>query len=272
MLYCYIIGITALFSLTMIIVFFSKKRIKNEQTMIFTRLLVYNFIGLIIEETEMIYLLLNYNTFNELLAQFMTKLYMVYTAMFVNELTLYIFSACYEKDNNDYYKRIKLYSNLACAMIGIICLFLLVALALSSTDYHQGTNHLYYVQFNTRYTVDMRRYTEGFLPAGHSYFFSLPVQPNDDVRINIRVEANAIVDFKVDVCPFNYKPSDAEILTGNVACANNLLFQKTFDGVYDVYTFPFSTSSTVTYATIHVQNLNALYYMDVLVDSYYYSY
>ena len=107
MLYCYIIGITALFSLTMIIVFFSKKRIKNEQTIIFTRLLVYNFIGLIIEETEMIYLLLNYNTFNELLAQFMTKLYMVYTAMFVNELTLYIFSACYEKDNNDYYKRIK---------------------------------------------------------------------------------------------------------------------------------------------------------------------
>ena len=124
MLYCYIIGITALFSLTMMIVFFSKKRIKNEQTIIFTRLLIYNFIGLIIENTEMIYLLLNYNTFNELLAQFMTKLYMVYTAVFVNELTLYIFSVCYEKDNNDYYKRIKLYSNLACAMIGIICLFL----------------------------------------------------------------------------------------------------------------------------------------------------
>ena len=111
-----------------------------------------------------------------------------------------------------------------------------------------------------------------FLPAGHSYFFSLPVQPDDDLRINLRVEANALIDFKVDVCPFNYKPSDAEILTGNAACANNLMFQKTFDGTYDVYSFPFSTSSTVTYATIHVQNLNALYYMDVLVDSYYYSY
>ena len=149
---------------------------------------------------------------------------------------------------------------------------LLLALALCSSDTDDRNYHIFNIYTNERYTVDVTRYPQMFLPAGHSYFFSLPVQPNDDVRINIRVEANAIVDFKVDVCPFNYKPSDAEILTGNAACANNLMFQKTFDGTYDVYSFPFSTSSTVTYATIHVQNLNALYYMDVLVDSYYYSY
>lgn len=124
MLYCYVIGITALFSLTMIIVFFSKKRIKNEQTKIFTKMLVYNFIGLLIELSQLLYLIYNYNTYDILLVQLMTKFYMIYTAMFVNELTLYIFSVCYEKENNNYYKHIKLYSNFACIMICIISLFL----------------------------------------------------------------------------------------------------------------------------------------------------
>ena len=150
----------------------------------------------------------------------------------------------------------------------IICLFLLVALALSSTDYHQGTNHLYYVQFNTRYTVDMRRYTEGFLPAGHSYFFGLAVEPNDQMHVECRVYYSAVIYFKVDVCVFNHEPTVNEILTGGTTtCAGSLSYDKSTSGNLDVYTFPFQTGANVNHIAVHLQNQHSLEYLDVLIYS-----
>ena len=148
-----------------------------------------------------------------------------------------------------------------------IILVLLIALAISSTDYDDRNYHIYDVYTNTKYPVDVTRYPQMFLPAGHSYFFRLPVKPNDNMQIMITVQRNAIIDFKVDVCPFSYRPSDAEITIGNEACVNNLYYTKTIEATYELYSFPFTTSSNVNYITAHVQNLNSLYYMDVYIYS-----
>lgn len=150
----------------------------------------------------------------------------------------------------------------------IINLFLLIALALSSTDYHQGTNHLYYIQYNTRYTVDIRRYTEGYLPAGHSYYFGLAVERNDQMHVECRVYHNAVISFKVDVCVFNHEPSVTEVLTGGqTTCAGSLDYTKSESSNYDSYTYPFQTGEYVTHIAVHLQNHHSLDFLDVLIYS-----
>lgn len=123
MIYCYSIGITTFFSLVTIILFFSKKRILNEQTKIFTKLLIYNFFGLTNELGTMLYLYFKPN-YNILIGEILIKFYLVYTAAMINELSLYVYSVCYEKEDNKFYKKIKGYSFMFCIMVSICCCFL----------------------------------------------------------------------------------------------------------------------------------------------------
>ncbi len=123
MIYCYSIGITTFFSLVTIILFFSKKRILNEQTKIFTKLLLYNFLGLTNELGTMLYLYYKPN-YNILLGEILIKFYLVYTAALINELSLYIYSVCYEKEDNKFYNKIKGYSFMFCIIVSICCCFL----------------------------------------------------------------------------------------------------------------------------------------------------
>ena len=122
MIYCYSIGITTFFSLVTIVLFFSKRRIQNEQTKIFTKLLIFNFFGLVNELGTMLYLYYVPN-YNILIGEILIKGYLVYTCAMINELTLYIFSVCYEKDNNKYYLKIKNYSFMYCFIISTISCF-----------------------------------------------------------------------------------------------------------------------------------------------------
>ena len=146
-----------------------------------------------------------------------------------------------------------------------ICFLLLIALALSSSDL---SYHYYQIIPNKRYTVDISQFAEGYLPAGHSYYFSLPVLANKELYIHLTVEQNAIADFKVDICPFNYKPSEVEVLNGHELCATNLQYNLYSDGQYSIYTYPVTLGANVNYVAIHVQNYYSLYYMDALVDYY----
>ena len=151
-----------------------------------------------------------------------------------------------------------------------ITLFLLFALAMCSSDYSDydyGNSHLYYIQFNKRYTVDVNRYPERYLPAGHSYYFGLSVEPDDQMHVECRVQPNAVIDFKVDVCPFYSQPSPTECITGNNACANGLSGTKSSESDHDLYVYPFSTSTNVNYISVHLQNSHSLYYLDVLIYS-----
>jgi hypothetical protein len=150
----------------------------------------------------------------------------------------------------------------------IICLFLLIALAISSSDYDQGNNHLYHIYFNTRYTVDVTRYVEGYLPGGHSYFFGLAVERNDQMYVECRVIPTSVIDFKVDVCVYNTQPTDIQIVTGALGtCAANLKADVSRSGNYDIYKYPFQTGEYVTHASIHLQNYQSLHYLDVYIYS-----
>ena len=148
-----------------------------------------------------------------------------------------------------------------------ISLLLLLALAMTSTDYHQGKVHIYYIDFNKRYTVDITRYKEGYLPGGHSYFFGLAVEPDDEMSVDCRVQRNAQINFKVDVCPFTHEPSTEELVAGNMACVSYLKCTKTSGSDFDQYSYPFSTSSNINHIAVHLLNYQSLYYLDVYIYS-----
>lgn len=150
----------------------------------------------------------------------------------------------------------------------IICLLLFIGLALSSSDYHDDLNHIYRIQFNTRYRVDMSRFDDGLLPGGQDYYFSLEANPNDQMYVECRVKHDAKVNFRVDVCPFSHDPSVEEILTGGTSvCAGKLEYVKTNIDNYNVYTHPFSSGDGVKYIAVHLKNLLSIDYLDVLIYS-----
>jgi signal transduction histidine kinase len=62
--------------------------------------------------------------YNILIGEILIKFYLVYTAAMINELTLYIFSVCYEKEDNKYYTKIKGYSFMFCIIVSICTCFL----------------------------------------------------------------------------------------------------------------------------------------------------
>ena len=129
-------------------------------------------------------------------------------------------------------------------------------------------SHFYDINYNTEYTVDVNRYEEKYLPAGHSYYFRLAVSPNDKMEIQCTVDKNAITYFKVDVCAFAYRPSDVQVETGyNGVCADNLQGQRTEYTDRDKYSYPFTTGENVQYLAIHLLNTHSLYYLTVYVYS-----
>ena len=147
----------------------------------------------------------------------------------------------------------------------ISILLFLIGSILSSIDYEYY--HFYDINFNERYYVDMKKYSYGFLPQGHNYYFRIAVYPNDKMEIECTVERFASIAFNVDVCPFNHKPSDIEAYTENNLCAFKLAGAKSQYNQYDRYTYPFTTGDNVNYISVRLENLQSLYYLDVYVYS-----
>ena len=121
--FCYSIGITIVISIVLISLFYSKKRIINEQTKIFTKLLISNLFALILELATMLYLYYVPN-YNLLIANFSIKIYMVYSVYFTAYMSIYMASTVYEKADHERYLKIKVAFTVLCAMVCIACLFL----------------------------------------------------------------------------------------------------------------------------------------------------
>lgn len=114
-----------IFSFTLNIIYFIKEHIKNEETKIFTNLLVFNFFGLL---GESICSFIGYNfPENSLIAHLATKIYLISLMIFMLFMTLYMFVLCYVIGKNErynYYTIIKKISNCV-LLLSIIILFVL---------------------------------------------------------------------------------------------------------------------------------------------------
>ena len=61
----------------------------------------------------------------------------------------------------------------------VICLFLLFLFVQSKTDIDESIAHFYDIEYNKKYIVDITKYSWGYLPENHRYYFRVAVNEND---------------------------------------------------------------------------------------------
>ena len=127
----------------------------------------------------------------------------------------------------------------------------------------------YDISYNTLYEVNMARFAPyNYMPGGTSYYFRVPVEQDDEMQIQLRVQKGEIINFKVDVCGFYGMPSDEQVIYGHDSCRNSLIGK--YNGTEsdrDVYKYDFETTTGINYLAIHIQTKNSLHYLSVYVSS-----
>src|SRR5574344_2633247 len=95
--YSFFLLSTLIFSVTLIILFFSKKHVENAETKIFSIALLVNLFGILIELTCKF---LIFSLGNENIVIFIAiRLYLLYLLSFIYIMSYYIYYINYEKDN-----------------------------------------------------------------------------------------------------------------------------------------------------------------------------
>ena len=147
----------------------------------------------------------------------------------------------------------------------IIYLILFIGTVIRSSGLHYK---FYDIPFNKEYILDPAIFIEGYIPALYNYYFRVPVNSNDKIKIEVNVLKDAAINFKLDACGFNGYPSDASILVGyGGLCEINLQGLKIKGKTYSTYVYSLETSSNVNYLAVHLQNYLALHYFSIYVHS-----
>lgn len=104
MVYGVILVYSLIFSLILNIAFFLKKHVVNNETNIYTKLIVINLVGIIL---ELICLIIGqYEALREIQKYFIYA-YLIYIMIYVSYMSLYVYSICYS-NREDIYKKIRL--------------------------------------------------------------------------------------------------------------------------------------------------------------------
>ena len=146
----------------------------------------------------------------------------------------------------------------------ITYLLLLIGSIMASSD-----NYFYDINYNKEYELNMDKfYPYTYMPAGSNSFFRVGVEEDDKMQIQLTVEKNAIISFKVDVCGFVSRPSDIQVLVGHDHCKNNLRGKLDHsENDKDVYLYDFEPTKGINYVAIHIENHDALYYFSIKITS-----
>ena len=123
----------------LMIIFFSKDKIKSKENKIFSILIVSNFIGLLLDLTSTYMALTDVN--NPLL-NFISKLYLIYLLTWISLFTFYTFVISYSKNNSNEFSKTKKYKNVK--KISIILYTLMSFLLLILPLYNFSENGVIY--------------------------------------------------------------------------------------------------------------------------------
>lgn len=104
MQFIYLMGVVLIYLIVLIISYFSKSHLKTKENRYYSILLIINFIGLLLE--ILCGILGNKLPDDSIICHFFTKLFMCFMTYFTLILTIYIYSLCFEKNEN-VFNRIK---------------------------------------------------------------------------------------------------------------------------------------------------------------------
>lgn len=125
MQFIYLMGVVLIYLVVLIVSYFSKSHLKTKENKYYSILLIINFIGLLLE--ILCGILGNKLPDDAIICHFFTKLFMCFMTYFTLTLTIYIYSLCFEKNEN-VFNRIK---NLTC-IVGILSTFIIFVLPITT--------------------------------------------------------------------------------------------------------------------------------------------
>lgn len=94
----------------------------------------------------------------------------------------------------------------------------------------------------------LQEYT--FVTLYDNYYFRVPVTELDDMYVRITAKntgRNSQNDFKFDICGFNSRPTDYQVMKGHDYCANYNLPEMDYGSPYVTYVYSFSTLENINY-------------------------
>lgn len=125
MQFIYLMGVVLIYLVVLIVSYFSKSHLKTKENKYYSILLIINFIGLLLE--ILCGILGNKLPDDTMICHFFTKLFMCFMTYFTLTLTIYIYSLCFEKNEN-VFNRIK---NLT-YIVGILSTFIIFVLPITT--------------------------------------------------------------------------------------------------------------------------------------------
>lgn len=127
MQFIYLMGVVLIYLVVLIVSYFSKSHLKTKENKYYSILLIINFIGLLLE--ILCGILGNKLPDDAIICHFFTKLFMCFMTYFTLTLTIYIYSLCFEKNEN-VFNRIK---NLTC-IVGMLSTFIIFVLPITTEN------------------------------------------------------------------------------------------------------------------------------------------
>ena len=125
MQFIYLMGVVLIYLVVLIVSYFSKSHLKTKENKYYSILLIINFTGLLLE--ILCGILGNKLPDDAIICHFFTKLFMCFMTYFTLTLTIYIYSLCFEKNEN-VFNRIK---NLTC-IVGMLSTFIIFVLPITT--------------------------------------------------------------------------------------------------------------------------------------------
>lgn len=122
---------------------------------------------------------------------------------------------------------------------------------------------------NTEYEVALSAFPGYYIPSKTRIYFKMPVENNDKLEIQFKVFHGPTENFKLDICNYEMRPTDEEVINSYDKCFRNVKYSSIsrYD-IYDIYKFPIETYEKTKYISASIESTYALDYLTAYVYSY----
>ena len=137
-------------------------------------------------------------------------------------------------------------------IIIILCIFGYIS------NLEEDQSIIYDIQYSSEYEVNVKDFSEGYIPYSTKLYFRLKINPNDKMAVTLKTLQSDFYYFSsIDVYEFSHKPSDEEAKQryGRSQMLHSL--EESKSGNYELYIYPFdefrctNTNYIVLYLDAH---------------------
>ena len=150
-------------------------------------------------------------------------------------------------------------------IIIILCIFGYIS------NLEEDQSIIYDIQYSSEYEVNVKDFTEGYIPYSTKLYFRLKINPNDKMAITLKTLQSDSYSFSsLDVYEFSQKPSDEQAKQGSGSSQWLHSDVESKSGIYKLGIYPFKdfSSTDTNYVVINLDINNDLHYLSILVSSY----